>query len=654
MATAVMAQIAGFNAFRKNPNAFPALVGGEYLQNFPTEATKDSACFCNLKKQLIEEMPNKVYTISKIGENDRAAMEGLVGGFAASYVTTFGYYVGEIKLPDGIVLATISPFPNQEEKRLVCAGFFPEDGKKPQSISLAAGKFHGAAILLAMYGYLKDIQEKEDESVELTAAIEALMNCPTKKSIQIFPYIISGITYYSFQYTRSEELDFGENISAGFVRGLTKKSLQNMGACEKYLFGTYRTNLLGEEQLSEQKDKTPEILYDFCQKYCSGKRTLEEIKEKYGWFSLDDEDVLGQFEKIVKTFTFSKRFPNIKNAPLSLMLTGAAGTGKSTMTEVAAWLAGLTYRPVVASGEKFSEQDICATLVPKVSISNAEMIESFSGKNQKMYFPEEASLEKEYGIGYSDVFAAPAIAYETLYGKEYDGEGFPDPEKMCMEITRREVSKRLESSNKKDDGEGFMMVLSEIGRTLLFGGVAEAQEFNMISNLNDASYFYKILQERIFTLPDGSVHPVHPDAHLVFTMNESEDFTRQLPPAFQTRHYKNIAFAPAGSSVMAKQALHSFEAQGVRLDTATVSNMANFMVNLRSLADNPEQISLRALNNWILASLDGEDMFSSCIDAVINIATSDKMTRAEMIGQLEVSPFYSKTLSATNIDDEEL
>lgn len=640
----------GFEGFKVNPNGVTVVLGAG-LKNFP-EATsiRDEKAFCKKKQELLDKRECRISTRNAIGENDRAVLDSLYLGKSAAYVTELGYHVGEIELPTGTAFAVISAVPDLSGKLRVSGTFKDNSTGRYRKLSMESGKYEVAAILLAMMSLIKERQDEEG-STELVDTLDDILS---SADMEFAPYKFSGILYYEF--LDSDELDFGENAEAGVINEFRPDmELSGIGNVEKAVFGKHTSTIITEDVVAKSEvNPTMDILANANKKYCNVERTKEEIEEKFGWFSLPDKGTEKQFLKVLKAITYPMRRPQINNAPFSIMLTGAAGTGKSTLAEVAAWLSGLEYRPVVASSEKFSETDVVATLVPNVEISNGDLFNSIAEKSGKMYLPEESSMESEYGVTYMDIFAAPAIAYEAIYGKAYEGDVPLNPESLCEEITRREVQKRINSGDKSKEKSGFMMVLTEIGRTLMFGGVAEAQEFNMIANLNESSYFYKILEERIFTLPNGMVMPVHKDAHLIFTMNTSENYTRELPPAFKTRHYRNIAFEPAGFEIMASQAVSRFEHDGIKLDYRQVRDMAAFLEQLREYADNDELISLRGLNNWIFASLDDESMYDSCIDTIINIASSDKSRRGSMIGMLQASPFFDAGIEATFIKDEEL
>lgn len=637
----------GFDGFKTNPNRVEAVLG-KGIPYFPeSSSNRDEECFCEKKKEMLAKKEYRISTRNALGENDRAVLDGIYLGKAGSMITDLGYHVGEIRLPGGTAIAVISAMPDLSGKLKVSASFIEDETGRSRKINLAEGKFEAASILLALMSLIKQRQDEEGSS-ELKDTVDRILS---SENMERDPYLFSGILYYEF--LDSDELDFGPNAEAGVINEFNPDlELSSIGNIAETVFGNYESTIVVEgESKATANNATVKFLLDANKKYCKTERTEEEIREKYGWFSLPDEASEGIFLKVLKAITYPMRKPAFNKAPFSMILSGAAGTGKSTLAEVAAWLAGLEYNPVVASSEKFSETDIVATLVPNIEISNSDLLNSMSGKGN-MYLPDESSIEDSYGVTYMDIFAAPVVAYEAIYGEKYKGEVPPNPEILCKELTEREVQKRLADSGKKKSG--FMMVLTEIGKTLMFGGVAEAQEFNMISNLNESSYFYKILEERIFTLPNGLVMPVNRDAHLIFTMNTSENYTRELPPAFKTRHYRNICFEPASFEIMAAQAVASFKHNGVNLDYNQVRGMASFMEQLREYADNEELISLRALNNWLFASLDDEGLYESCIDTIINIASSDTGKRNAMIGMLQSSPFYKSDIKATFIEDEKL
>lgn len=637
----------GFDGFKSNPHKVEAVLG-KGIPYFPeASSNRDEICFCEKKKEMLSKKEYRISTRNALGENDRAALDGIYLGKAGSMITDLGYHVGEIRLPGGTAIAVISAMPDRAGKLKVSASFIEDETGHYRRIDLKEGKFEAAAILLALMSLIKQ-RQNEKGSTELKDTVDRILS---SENMECDPYLFSGILYYEF--LDSEELDFGPNAEAGVINEFNPRlELSSIGSVAETVFGHYESQIIVEgDGKMTASSATVSFLANVSKKYCKVEKTEEEIKEKYGWFSLPDEESERVFLKVLKAITYPMRRPGFNKAPFSTVLSGAAGTGKSTLAEVAAWLAGLEYNPVVASSEKFSETDIVATLVPNIEISNGDLLNSINGKGN-MYIPDESSIEDSYGVTYMDIFAAPVVAYEAIYGEKYKGEVPPNPEILCKELTEREVQKRLADSGKKKSG--FMMVLTEIGKTLMFGGVAEAQEFNMISNLNESSYFYKILEERIFTLPNGMVMPVNRDAHLIFTMNTSENYTRELPPAFKTRHYRNICFKPAGFETMASQAIASFEHNGVKLDYNQVRSMASFMEQLREYADNDELISLRALNNWLFASLDEESLYESCIDTIINIASSDTTKRNAMIGMLQSSPFYKSDIKATFIEDEEL
>ena len=639
--------IQNFDGYNENPDIATAMLGDNF-DNFPlSSSTRDEEAFSERKKELMSDRTKPISNRTSLGENDRGALEALKGGKGGSFVTTHGYHIGEVKLPKGTSITAITSYPNALGKLEMKSVFIDKLTSRPRPISLKHGTMEGVSAILALMSLTKERQEEEG-STELVDTVDEILS---ETDMEFAPYKFSGIIYYEFGF--SDEIFAGNNADTGNIEMLSLEELKTVGVLDKNTFGAFSSAVLSDEKegILSHEDATVDYMVELNEKYSSVPRTREEIVERYHWFSLEDENTKSALRKVVKHLTFFERYGYRDTSP-SMMMSGAAGTGKSTIVEVAAWLTGKDYHPYVASGEKYDEEDLIAKLVPIVNITNADLVDS-----GKSYLPDSSTIAEDYNVTYMDIFNAPMYAYSLIFGKEYEGEFSPDPEMLCNELAQREVQKQLQenSSDKGKGREGFMLVLNEIGQTLMFGNkVAEAQEFNMVANVNQASYYYRILEEGVFSLPTGEVFNVHDDAHIVFTMNETEGYTRPLPPAFDTRQFKDISFDPSPSSAMAAQAMTHFENRKFKLDYKQVRDMAVFMDSLREYADQEERVSFRALMSWITDTLDGESLFDSCIDTVINIASKDRARRNVMIGMLESSPFYKTDIEYTVIKDESL
>lgn len=193
-----------------------------------------------------------------------------------------------------------------------------------------------------------------------------------------------------------------------------------------------------------------------------------------------------------------------------------------------------------------------------------------------------------------------------------------------------------------EDEHDYVMVLTPLGKILLYGGICEVQEINMLLNPLDTSNWYMILQERKFVLPNGRVMSVNNNAHLVFTMNTGPKL-KTLPTAFYDRLKKSFYFEAASAEVMAAQVNAQWNNS---LDMKQLVSMADLIVQLRKFADDPELLSNRALEAWVQASLD-DNIYDACIPTVINKASQDRSKRFDMIGVLDNSPF---AIIKTNIE----
>lgn len=636
----ILSVLQGFDGFADSPHGIHAIFG-EGIKNFPIKpAIRDEEAFSENKKAAMEEAAFKVTTRCAIGENDRAVLEALYLKRGASYFTEYGFHIGEVKLDKSTAFAVIAPYADSSGKLLI-SGFVQDDKTgRTRNISLKKGTFEAAAILLAVASRIKFKQE-ENGSTELVDTVNDVLN---GTDLEFAPYRFSGILYYDFF---DKEVTFGPNEDASIIEKFEKADIGTLGQIKETTFGSYESKILSEEALAEEHGSADvEFMHELNQKLSETKLSIEDVKENYGFLSLSSDFLKKTLTDISKFITLNKRTGNSKKK--AMILIGPPGTGKSTLPPAAAYLMNLPFRSYVASGESLSPTDIIANIVPVIDVTLSDI------ERGNSYIPDKSFIQENYGIDFMDIVHAPLVAYKSIYGYEYAGEFVPDPEEMFNELAKRQVEAAFKNKGTGKGREGFMMVLTEAGKTLMYGGLVEAQEINMVANPNDLSYYYRILQEGLFSLPTGEQLPVHPDAYMVFSMNASETFVRELPPAFKTRVYKTILFQPTTAEVMAKQAMESFTARGYKLDYAQVRDMAIFMEKLKEFADTDELASLRQLDSWITAAMDGESLFDSCESTVINIASIDDTRRSKMIGMLEASPFYSGDIVYKEIKDEKL
>lgn len=611
--------IAQCGLYNKEPNIYEAVFSKNNLPHLPAtgylKSEQAEKYLGSFRKELIKQYPKEVSKAINIGQNTSGIINRIIDKAAVGYISQTGNYVCMVEVPSGLAISVIEGFKTlttEGNQHRLFVGVLNNSGLVNNYRFGASNKdfvltsFWGASLVhIISDDHTETIELLEnlpvydtlDEETQRTVALQLICNMMSA---------FAGQNVYDFSDSANQ---IGYNLS---------ENLESLSDCEYIIFGDEDTleNFKKKYSLdyvfantlqNDGYSKTMQLLSNLNIKYSSVERSIEEIKEKFGWYELPSTEYVEYFTKVVKFLTYAERMPMINNAPLSLKLIGASGTGKSTIVEVASWLVGKEYRPIIASSEKFSEGDLLATLVPMLDVEDKDLL-----------LPNEHSLKEEFGISFQDILFSPEMAYKTIYGKDYDGVGKIDIESMCNELARKQMDK----SNKENS---FMMVLTDIGRTLLYGGVVEPQEYNMISNLNEASYFYRILEERLFTLPNGKQYSVHPDAHIIFTMNKSENFTRDMPPAFRNRQFATIIFSPTGAKEMAQQCHATFSHYGYDLNIKSLNQMAQFIENCREYSDFDEILSLRTLNNWVMAILDDEDIKDAANAAVIGTASSNPL-----------------------------
>lgn len=628
--------IANFNGFKSNPVRHHKWIT-DVIPGYPKEAySRAKDTFCEAKKAMLES--SSVSSRTAIGENDALAINLIHAGMGDFYISDTNHYIGELTIRDKTTIAIIDPFRNAKNELPTRVSTYDHASGRWNAIHTTSDSPELAAVTLAIMAYVFDSQATHSETPEIETTIKNILS---GSDVATEAYKLAGITYYE---TYDTDLDLGLNFSAGIADPLTLDTdLNILETLDFKGFGKYEPQIAGKK-LEVKAAGTAKFLSDLSQ---TGpvQWSVDEISEcdDFKSISIDTPESQSAFTNIYKMMTMNFR-RKMRKPALSMVLSGASGAGKSTLTRISAKLAGLEYRPVVSTDEKFSEEDLAAKLVPYFEVDDSVL----SG----VALPDENGLIGEYSLSYTDIFMAPGMAYQAIYGKEYDSPEPLNPEVLCKELVKREVSKGLESTPAREGK--FMMVLTEIGKTLLYGGVTEIQEYNMIANTNETSYFYRILEERMFSLPNGMVLPVHPNAHLVFTMNQSEGFTRDLPPAFRNRHYMTLRFDPSTADTMANQAIAAMLNDGLKVDKSQVGQMANFMVKARKFADYEELLSVRALINWIHAVVDGETIENACLNTVINVASSNAKNINQMWGMLQASPLYEAHFKASDVIDEKI
>ena len=312
----------------------------------------------------------------------------------------------------------------------------------------------------------------------------------------------------------------------------------------------------------------------------------------------------------------------------TFMLTGPAGTGKSTTAAMVAHLCGL---PFVRQGlgpdtDKF---DLLISTQP----NTANCASSINELCEKSGLPTLSDLQFD-AVGY----------YNEKTGKtaiEKDGCVVVDGQLISMEefvymATEKWINTVLPISNNAN--QQFAFVHSPIVEAAQKGWVVEIQEPTLFNNPGELGLLNSLLEEGVITLPNGEIIRRHPDNIVIFTTNYGYEGTGSLNQALRDRCRKEYRINLPAEPELVERVM----ARSGNTNKEQVTEMVRFVGHLKKLQKEQlvgdGEIGERSLIAWAADSI-RNDPYESCIEDVINKAASDSDDVKFFIDALDNSAF---------------
>lgn len=312
----------------------------------------------------------------------------------------------------------------------------------------------------------------------------------------------------------------------------------------------------------------------------------------------------------------------------TFMLTGPAGTGKSTTAAMVAHLCGL---PFVRQGlgpdtDKF---DLLISTQP----NTANGASSINELCEKSGLPTLSDLQFD-AVGY----------YNEMTGKtaiEKDGCVVVDGQLISMEefvymATEKWINTVLPVVN--NDNKQFAFVHSPIVEAAQKGWVVEIQEPTLVNNPGELGLLNSLLEEGVITLPNGEIIRRHPDNIVIFTTNYGYEGTGSLNQALRDRCRKEYRINLPAEPELVERVM----ARSGNTNKEQVTEMVRFVGHLKKLQKEQlvgdGEIGERSLIAWAADSI-RNDPYESCIEDVINKAASDSDDVKLFIDALDNSVF---------------
>ena len=312
----------------------------------------------------------------------------------------------------------------------------------------------------------------------------------------------------------------------------------------------------------------------------------------------------------------------------TFMLTGPAGTGKSTTAAMVAHLCGL---PFVRQGlgpdtDKF---DLLISTQP----NTANCASSINELCEKSGLPTLSDLQFD-AVGY----------YNEMTGKtaiEKDGCVVVDGQLISMEefvymATEKWINTVLPISNNAN--QQFAFVHSPIVEAAQKGWVVEIQEPTLVNNPGELGLLNSLLEEGVITLPNGEIIRRHPDNIVIFTTNYGYEGTGSLNQALRDRCRKEYRINLPAEPELVERVM----ARSGNTNKEQVTEMVRFVGHLKKLQKEQlvgdGEIGERSLIAWAADSI-RNDPYESCIEDVINKAASDSDDVKFFIDALDNSAF---------------
>lgn len=312
----------------------------------------------------------------------------------------------------------------------------------------------------------------------------------------------------------------------------------------------------------------------------------------------------------------------------TFMLTGPAGTGKSTTAAMVAHLCGL---PFVRQGlgpdtDKF---DLLISTQP----NTANGASSINELCEEAGLPTLADLQFDAVGYYNELTGKTAIEKDDCV--LVDEQSIPMDEFVYM-ATEQWINAVLPLAN--NDNQQFSFVHSPIIEAAQKGWVVEIQEPTLVNNPGELGLLNSLLEEGVITLPNGEVIKRHPDNIVIFTTNYGYEGTGSLNQALRDRCRKEYRVKLPEEEELIERVM----SRSGNANKDQVTEMIRFVRHLKKLQKEQlvgdGEIGERSLIAWAADSI-RNDPYESCIEDVINKAASDPDDIEFFIDALDNSAF---------------
>ena len=338
------------------------------------------------------------------------------------------------------------------------------------------------------------------------------------------------------------------------------------------------------------------------------KRTLFELKQIYSGRWDVNERTKERIPSLPEDYLVSKEAEEIlqmvdKTPARLFMLTGDAGTGKTTDARMIAQILGLPYY-VFTCGPGTDELELLATTVPNMGgIAHLEM--------------ELPRLE--------DIEMDPASALATVNGIYEEGIS---REKAFREILKAVYEKGYEKSKNEKD---FLLKESEIVKACREPSVIEIQEPAMIEKPGTLTRLNSLFDDGAVTdLVNGEQIRRNPDTIVIMTTNLDYVGCQNFNQSVLSRMNLIQPKEALTEEEMAKRAMKRTGFKNKELlsfMTATVCKIHEYLIE-QDITDGV--CGYRELENWVLSYMVSNDLRRSAWTALLSKASMDREERGTM------------------------
>lgn len=338
------------------------------------------------------------------------------------------------------------------------------------------------------------------------------------------------------------------------------------------------------------------------------KRTLFELKQIYSGRWDVNERTKERIPSLPEDYLVSKEAEEIlqmvdKTPARLFMLTGDAGTGKTTDARMIAQILGLPYY-VFTCGPGTDELELLATTVPNMG----------GTAHLEMELPRLEDIEMD-----------PASALATVNGIYEEGIS---REKAFQEILKAVYEKGYEKSKNEKD---FLLKESEIVKACREPSVIEIQEPAMIEKPGTLTRLNSLFDDGAVTdLVNGEQIRRNPDTIVIMTTNLDYVGCQNFNQSVLSRMNLIQPKEALTEEEMAKRAMKRTGFKNKELLSfmaATVCKIHEYLIE-QDITDGV--CGYRELENWVLSYMVSNDLRRSAWTALLSKASMDREERGTM------------------------